>query len=251
LADLIDKVMRGWASTFGAASRTGKTLRQGGLVAAIRGLEVTRGKHGWHPHLHVVTWWTSEGAAVAAERTVRAAWESAVGKIDDRAWGWEEPRDVEASARYAAKAGSSGIGYAVEGTAGQRHSSVWSVLDRISAGTASHDDFRLWEEYGAATAGRRALGTVQRGTLDAWAAWSEEREPEEVPEDETEVGLSQPWLALLWRYRLLGFVTRYESSFGVLAWAAGETPWPSGLARDVGLSIEELVGAIRSGVMPV
>ena len=180
------------------SSKLGKRwMERHGLVAAIRGLEVTHGDNGWHPHVHAVFYTCHTINIRQLSLEAREIWETITGRIDTRAWGFEFPRNLEHAAEYAAKAGSSGVGYARESQSGQRWSSVWRWLD-----SGAIRDFYLWVEYGQGMKNRRGLGFVNRDQLMSWAG--DEEVIDEVPDEvEDPVTVSGAWLQWLWNTRAL------------------------------------------------
>lgn len=255
IRETTDRILSGWRSLVGTGAARKRNKRIG-VVAAVRGLEVTHGENGWHPHLHAVVWFRSEEEADAAELTWRAAWEaSEAGVVSSRAWGWQKPRSAAAAARYAGEGGASGLG--LEVGAGQTHSAaVWAILERLAnSGEPSYHDWQLWQTYAEGMKGRRALGWFNRKGMVALMTEVEEEDPEEAKPGEVAIELPQRWLSFLWRHALLGAVLS-----GHMEWSAWEalgrcvaedgengTGIPRELALDMGWSESELARCIRWG----
>ncbi len=52
-----------------------------GIVGYVRSLEVTYGKNGWHPHLHVLYFFDREVPILAFEQHIKARWSAAVAAL--------------------------------------------------------------------------------------------------------------------------------------------------------------------------
>lgn len=201
LRDDMTTILEGWRAIT-STTRGRRWMERHGIVAAIRGAEVTEGNSaGWHPHIHGVFYCSRNVDLDAVSREARALWEEVTGTISLEAWGFEHPRNASHAAEYAAKGGSSGVGYARETQSGQRWSSVWRWLD-----TASVADMYRWVEYGEAMAGRRAMGMVNRKLLMEWAGPEEDLEPPPEVDEEAEsdpIILSSSWLQWAWNTRVI------------------------------------------------
>ncbi len=158
-----------------------------GLVGSVRALEVTRGKSGWHPHLHVlllVKGGLSASEIEALRDLLAARWSAAVARVigeDARpdAHGCDLRRAH--SVKYLAKLGlelTAPVGK--EGRAdGSR--SPWTIAgDYVRDGSAR--DAALWKEWCTGMHGARFL-TWSRGLRDA-AGLNIERTDEEIAADE-------------------------------------------------------------------
>ena len=140
-----------------------------GIIGTVRALEVTHGKSGWHPHLHVLIFTggtLSEKRQDDLEAALWARWSSAVrrvgGTCDRKAFHLREASTAAAGAAYVAKwgAGQEIAKGAHKDAAGQ---SVWDLLK------ASEPDARagrLFVEFATAFKGARHL-TYARG-LREW-----------------------------------------------------------------------------------
>lgn len=251
LGELVDTLLAGWRSLVGTGAAKARN-RRAGMVAAVRGLEVTKGKHGWHPHIHAVVWFHSSAEADAAEAAWRAAWERQVGVVADGGWGWQVPRSPEASARYAGKAGAAGL----EVGAGQTNATaVWGILERLAnSGLPTYADWSTWQTYAETMKGRRALGWSGKSAVVGLMVEEEEEEHEE----EEEIRLTQSWLSFLWLHGILGAVMAHAAAGAVESWQVlsvcvewsereGAIGGPLYLAWDMGIQPAELARAIEWG----
>jgi hypothetical protein len=148
------------------------------VIASARAVEVTRGVHGWHPHVHLLLVlrdepldredaigacgrWIGWERDMLAERWMRAAARGPCGH--DWTPTWIDGVHVSAAsnvsratswviaARYVAKAGLEVSG---QGKA-QSTTSVWRIAERAAAG--SRADLERWRELSAATRGKHAI----------------------------------------------------------------------------------------------
>jgi len=148
------------------------------VVASARAIEVTRGAHGWHPHVHLLLVlrdepldredaigargrWVGWERDMLAERWMRAAARGPCGH--DWTPTWIDGVHVSAAsnvsretswviaARYVAKAG---LEVAGQGKA-QSATSVWRIAERAARG--SEADRARWRELTEATRGKHAI----------------------------------------------------------------------------------------------
>jgi len=148
------------------------------VIASARAVEVTRGAHGWHPHIHLLlvlrdepldrehalgapARWVGWERDMLAERWMRAAARGPCGHDWVPTWldgvHVSAPSNVsretcwEIAARYVTKAGLevSGQGKAVSPT------SVWRIAERAAEG--SDADRARWRELAVATRGKHAI----------------------------------------------------------------------------------------------
>ncbi|WP_293506159.1 protein rep [Parvibaculum sp.] len=151
-----------------------------GIIGTVRALEVTHGKSGWHPHLHVLIFTgakLSERRQDDLEAALWARWSSAVrrvdGTCDEKAFHLREASTASAGAAYVAKwgAGQEIAKGAHKDAAGQ---SVWDLLK-----ASEHDARagRLFVEFATAFKGARHL-TYARGLRE----WYGLRDP--LPDEE-------------------------------------------------------------------
>jgi len=178
LADLL-RLRRAWRKTRqrGSVQRIWKAR----VAASVRAVEVTDGKHGWHPHLHIAiltTEWTDD-EAIHVMRT----WQEMVSRelgvecSPDDAHGMRISRDWKDS--YLTKLGLETTGVAKENgpwahasAAGERYAVARRMLAReerariYEQGDRSRARFR---EYESATKGCRAIELDDRATALARA----------------------------------------------------------------------------------
>jgi hypothetical protein len=167
------------------------------VVASARAVEVTRGMHGWHPHVHLLLVlrgepldrehalgasgrWVGWERDMLAERWMRAVSRGPAGHNWTPSWldgiHVSAPSNVsretcwEIAARYVTKAGLevSGQGKAASPT------SVWRIAERAAAG--SDQDRARWRELSQATRGKHAIHLDARMRAACEAVASEQRE---------------------------------------------------------------------------
>lgn len=203
LADTWDAVGHGWASVRNGAGWKAdcREFRIGGYVRVV---EVTRGRHGWHPHVHVllfVTGTATDEEAEALRGRLFARWSKRLARKDlgyktlefDRHGNpvavdvrVAKPHDVAYLAEYLAK-----FGYAPKGTADGSTTSwdlarevsrgdlkkgrsgsrtPWEILESAATGQdwQARKDRRLWAEWELASRGRRQYAWAEgfRESLD-------------------------------------------------------------------------------------
>jgi hypothetical protein len=174
LKDSLSGLMLAWRRT-----------RQGGRIqriwkqrvsASIRGVEVTHGENGWHPHVHVLvrtsSWQPHEREALLTrwkQQVLRVLGKDCLPNEHGLHWSDERGGNV---ASYLAKLGLevAGIGKSETRLPGSR--SHWHVADDAAGGDILSE--RLWSEFRDATKGRRMLELDDRAALLA---------PEESPGD--------------------------------------------------------------------
>jgi len=164
LADSLKIVQRSWTQTMRSRSARG-----GGYVGQIRSIEITHGKHGWHPHIHAVILFdehTSDTAAMSYLRAMGTRWGDQVRKRGGSvgASGFDirpvhEHGDGIGS--YLCKVqGGWGIGLELARADVKQGRSTTSVkpfefLARAAAGEAFA--LTMWSYYERATKGRNAI----------------------------------------------------------------------------------------------
>lgn len=145
--------------------------RSCGYVGSIKGLEITRGGHGWHPHYHLL-WFCERGDVSEVQAYVDRAWASALGRVGlsglkgvravvkdssmtadeyiakfDRVRGWDLDAELTMWAR---KEGAT-----------QKGLTPWDFLRIGLAGDAGSADVQqaraLFREYAAAIRGKHPL----------------------------------------------------------------------------------------------
>lgn len=141
-----------------------------GVEAYCRALEVTHGRNGWHPHLHVLLWLRG-GAPEVAGSWLADRWERMVVRelgAEHRPSADHGVRVSRGIAKYVQKMGfkpsPSTIGLEMADPATKRgrggSASVWELVD---AAPRSRRARQRWGHYAAATRGRRQLTWSRRG----------------------------------------------------------------------------------------
>ena len=173
------RALRKGVSTAWSKVKSGKawvTARECyGWQGDIRALEVTHGRNGWHPHLHVLILFrpgTSKRDTYGFGGWLFDAWARAVerlgmGACHRDAFSWELA-DVEGGAgQYVGKWGAAlelTKAHIKAARAGGR--TPWQILSDYAAGRSA-EDARLFREYAAAFKGARQL-TWSRGLRDRY-----------------------------------------------------------------------------------
>ena len=176
LQTLLDGLSKAWRGT-----------RQGGRIqrlwsqlvtATIRAIEITHGKHGWHPHVHVLMrtdeWSESDRAALLArwrDHVKRALGPECVPSVK-RAIKWSDPVHVtygkeltpaqQRRLRYVFTLGLE-IGGSKHARGASR--SHWQVAEDAVKGRGN--SVALWHEFCAATRGRRMIELDDRAAAFA------------------------------------------------------------------------------------
>lgn len=187
LGELLDALIGSWSRMWQSGARRAYLRETFGFVGAVRCVEVTHGANGWHPHIHAVVVTSRrlsrEDSAELAE-LLRLEWDAAVRRVFGRttsaaANGWRPVRTPAAAASYAFKAAWETVG--AGGKDGRRNSRTpFQMLDDMNSGDARA--LALWDEYEAATTGRRALGVIGRRAL-AQLGFREEEGDGDVSEE--------------------------------------------------------------------
>jgi replication protein len=176
LRALIKGLLAAWRKTRqrGSVQRIWKAH----VLASMRAIEITRGEHGWHPHLHVLVlvdgWPTWEPAIVADTWETMVTRELSVECTPSRDRGVWWSHDVDD--RYLAK-----LGLEITGTS--KGNSAWSIAKQASdafalartSGQVTRDRLldtaqrltALWREYEFATKGVRAIELDDRAAAMA------------------------------------------------------------------------------------
>ena len=138
--------------------RQSRGWRELALVGSVTATEVTHGRNGWHPHLHLLLVLDKAASdALAAVEGVRAEWLRSLGKVgrDGNAAAFQV-QQASAAGEYVAKFGAAeeiAVGRAKSGRAGS--SSPWQLLADASAGDKRA--CALWVEFAVAFKGRSQL----------------------------------------------------------------------------------------------
>lgn len=218
LAQTLDGILVAWRRTISGAPWRRASERMG-IVGTIRTVEVTRGDHGWHPHVHVLilldapiaqaerAWfegWLFDRWANAVERTgcrrplpqgldLQAV--DGDGRVLAQYVSKVQGEDLEASALVASHRWGVGAemarGDVKSGRVGSR--APFELLDSDSA-----QDGALWREYYLATKGRRCT-TWSHGLRERLGVV--DRTDEEIIEDTESAPMV--WVVPAHRYRRL------------------------------------------------
>lgn len=201
------------------------------VTGSARAVEITRGDHGWHPHVHLLTVveepWVEADRDWMSERWARAASRGPAGSSWEPTWlhgvVLSPPTDVsrETSAvvsRYVCKAGLE-----ISGQGKRSASSLWTVAERAARRDAQAR--RTWDEIAEATRGRHAIHLDSRMR----AARDEHAEPEHDVSRETrirvptEAAKACAWLERAWHpaaLRVPLVLATREGGAAVDAWCA-------------------------------
>jgi hypothetical protein len=138
--------------------RQSRQFRGLDLVGSVAATEVTHGRNGWHPHLHLLLILPCPPAdALAAVEGLRAEWSRSLEKFgrDCNAAGFQV-QAASAAGDYVAKFGAGeelALGKVKLGRGGSR--SPWQLLSDATAGDKR--SCALWVEFALAFKGRRQL----------------------------------------------------------------------------------------------
>jgi hypothetical protein len=211
-------LLLGLAKAFRRVKQGGKLQRtwKGRVTGTVRAFEVTYGENGWHPHVHLLmrtSSWTADEREELVKRWKRAVVE-ALGPdclpSDARGVKWSPAFDASHAderkrARYLGKLGAEIAGVAKDAKAGS-----WTTWDlaRAAAGQSALA-ISLWQEFSAATRGRRMLEMDDRAARFAAAYVPREGENEAPNLDEEmreveprETATSKVIRVQLWRTEL-------------------------------------------------
>ena len=138
--------------------RQSRGWRSLSLVGSVTATEVTHGRNGWHPHLHLLLVLDKSPAdALASVEGLRAEWLRSLGKVgrDGNAAAFQL-QQASAAGDYVAKFGAAeevALGRAKSGRPGS--SSPWQLL--ADASTGDKRACALWVEFAVAFKGRSQL----------------------------------------------------------------------------------------------
>ncbi len=169
-----------------------------GIVGTVRALEVTHGRHGWHPHLHILIF-TRRAVANDLDLGTRIQWlwSNVVHKLGGTttmdAQHWRPASAGRVAAEYVAKWGA---GHEIAKGA-HKDAAGRSVWDLLKASEHDPKAGKLFTEYGEAFKGARHL-TYSRGLRELYElkhaasdqelAEAEEQAEEQVPLHDAETG---------------------------------------------------------------
>lgn len=169
LEDLVNQLTAGWS----ALRRSAAVKRAEGLLrlrGGIRALEITHGRSGWHPHLHLLLFLggdgqgyldlhhITEGMGILVDSWIRRFYRSGV-SVSELAQDWQICDNAERAGEYATKWGAAAElthGHIKRGKAGSR--TPWDILADYAADRWPPDG-DLLQHYGRTMKGRRQLTT--------------------------------------------------------------------------------------------
>jgi len=135
-----------------------------GLDGYTRSLEVTHGRHGWHPHLHALLFADLRLSAADVEEArvwLYERWATILARkgmvASPDAFRFEVTRDPNVASAYVVKwgAGAEVVRSESKRARGEGARSPWQLLDDADRG--DRDAGRLFREYAKATKGKRHL----------------------------------------------------------------------------------------------
>lgn len=155
LRDVLDRLVLAFRRV--RASRAVRGIYDEKVTASVRAIEVTHGKNGWHPHIHLLL--RTEAWGCRDREAFQRAWGAAGSDADgdhgvlwSTAVGWSDGR-----ARYLSKLGAevAGVGKAPKGG----NETPFQIAERALTDPAAVE---LWREYQQAMRGRRVLELDER-----------------------------------------------------------------------------------------
>ncbi len=154
-----------------------------GIVGVIRAMEVTYGRNGWHPHLHVLVLAAdlapeleAEFSAWLAERWARFVAKAGLGEVNHHGVEWHRAEKIATAGDYLVKWGCDAeiAKWATKRSAGKSRS-PWQLLADAAEGDA---EARMrWREFAEVFAGTRHI-TMSHGLRDLYL------EGREISDDE-------------------------------------------------------------------
>lgn len=140
-----------------------------GFQGSVRALEVTHGKNGWHPHIHLLFFF--DGAAAESRLAEFGAWlferwaglvaEADLGKCNANVFRFERAQSTENAANYVTKWGSEWEMLGAQGKVGKNgNRTPWQLLDDCRRGDRGAG--QLFVTYSEGMKGARQL-TYSRG----------------------------------------------------------------------------------------
>lgn len=155
LRSLLDKLYGAWRKV--RSRRVIRKIFDEHVTASVRAVEVTHGKNGWHPHIHLLLrtshWSDAERARLQWE------WLSVLPGVAGVAVVWSAPlqRDGASRARYLSKLGAEVAGVAKTPKCG--NATPWQIARAALVDPPARE---LWTEYQRAMRGRRVLEFDER-----------------------------------------------------------------------------------------
>lgn len=155
LTDLLNTLMRAWRKV--RATRAVRDIFAWRVTATVRAVEVTHGKNGWHPHIHLLLRTTEWGET--DRKILETEWLRRVPGNKTRAVLWSTPIEAwnTARARYVAKLGAEVAGVAKQCKNGNL--TQWDLAERALSDVKAA---AAWREYQSAMRGRRTLEFDER-----------------------------------------------------------------------------------------
>lgn len=171
LRELWDAISKGWERVVqGGGWERDKQVA--GMLGWVKAVEVTNGRNGWHPHVHVLVCWDEQISAETAQivgDSMHARWASALAKHGFESWRESGGLDVRMAslnsdnlADYFVKLAREVTSQATKET--RKGRPPFAILDDIAAHQLA-DDGDLWREWETASFRRRQL-TWSRNDLD-------------------------------------------------------------------------------------
>jgi len=220
LKESLGRLMAAWRRV--RRTRIVRDVFSARVSASVRATEVTYGRNGWHPHIHLLLRTTEWGET---DRTsLEQEWLRYAPGIQSRAVVWSSPIEgwQQKRALYLAKLGAEVAGVAKQAKNGNR--THWQIAEQ-----AIEDDSarRLWAEYQDTMKGRRLLEFDERA----------KKLLERAPEKEEPI---KEWRCDIFAEEFSRFV-RLEKYVPVLLWELLETATHSGAdpPRQVRITIDD------------
>ena len=192
----LGRAPRGWKKQRGIfrARRVGERERLG-VLAPIRAVELTRGKNGWHPHIHALfifkadspSWEDREAQARQIGDFFHARFVAGIAKHGLESWGTSGGLDVQLMEGSAESIAAYATKMALEATRADLKDGRMGgetprqLLERAVAG--DEDAVSAWLTFATVSQGRRWL--VISKVLRAFAQLGEEQTDEEIADEES------------------------------------------------------------------
>jgi ferredoxin len=188
------KVLRRAVSRIWTKVQTGRAWMDAkqrcGLIGMVRAMEVTHGKNGWHPHLHILFFFGKNAPTELIElfgkwlfeRWAARVYEAGHGECNINVFQFEQARSTEQAAGYAVKWGSEHEMLGAQGKAGKNgNKTPWQLLIESAAGNKRSGE--LFVAYSKGMKGARQL-TYTKG-LRKFYALPDEKTDEELAAEPT------------------------------------------------------------------